>query len=150
MNQSIQLLPPQDFVWYFNEPNVQTRNQYPLWLLQKGLVVLSRYRESSAESSLKPVSPGPRQWPMATVHGWSHSSTFATTNNLLESHLSVSEPFTLMEGKDEVAGEWGSSFWLIKLRGFPGCHVYITMGAGDPGTWASVLRTGRWENTAIV
>lgn len=131
MNQSILLLPPQDSVWYFNEPNVQTKNQYPLWLLRKGILVPSCYRESSAESSLKPISPGPRQWPMATVLDWSHSLTFATTNNLLGSHLSMSEAFPLIEGKDEVGGEWGSSFWLTKLKGFPGGHVYVTVNAGD-------------------
>lgn len=93
-------------------------------------MVPSCYRESSAESSLKPVSPGPSQWPVATVLGWSHSMTFATTNNLLESHLSMSEPFPLIEGKDEVGGEWGSSFWLTKPRGFPGLHFYVTTNAG--------------------
>lgn len=81
------------------------KNQYPLRPLQKGAVVPSCYRELSAESSLKPMSLGLRQWPMATGLGCSHSVTFATTNNLLGSHLSMSESFTLTEGKDEVGGK---------------------------------------------
>lgn len=108
MNQSIQLTPPQDSVWYFNEPNSENKNQYPLWFLQKGTVVPSCYRELSAERSLKPVSLGPRQWPIATLLGWSSAVTFATTNDLLGCHLSMSESFTLIEGKDEASGKRGS------------------------------------------
>lgn len=104
MNQSMQLIPPQDSVWYFNEPNSQNKNQYPLWSLQKGTVVPSCYRELSAEGSLKPVSLGPRQWPIATLLSWPYAVTFATTNDLLGSHLSMSESFTLIE----ASGKRGS------------------------------------------
>lgn len=108
MNQSIQFIPLQVSVWYFNEPNSENKNQYPLWSLQKETVVPSCYRELSAEGSLKPVSLGPRQWPIATLLGWSYAVTFATTNDLLGSHLSMSESFTLIEGKDKVSGKRGS------------------------------------------